>query len=508
MPAPIRVNAILSPAAKATATALSLVLVLGGCAAVPKSSIDTPVALSDVKADQSLAGDARATWPDAQWWTAFNDPQLNSLMNEALAKAPDIKAAKARLEKAESYYDQVRAVLSPTATANASTSETKSSINMGSPNTLDFGGTSFNPKSLLPHGYWNMTRLSIDGSYDIDLWGKSHAALEGSLGLAKAAQIEEVAAGDNVALNIARAYIELDRLYKMKDDLLEIKKGADIRLGLMQQRADHQLETADAVLRTKDDQTRMIMQLAQVDGAIKTQGYLIAALAGEGPDRAATITRPQLADISADSSLPADLPANLLGRRPDVIAARLRIEAQSENIKYTKADFYPNLSLTAYIGQQALSLGGFNELFASGSGIGSIGPAVSLPLFNGGRLKAAYRGAEADYDSAVATYDQTLTDALHQVADAANSGQSTAAQLEAAEIRADDANKVYQLSKARFGRGLNTEIDVLLAHASWVQYQDDVTNLKAQAYDDHLSLIAALGGGYQAGTVALDKHSK
>ncbi len=508
MPAQIRVNAILSPAAKATATALSLVLVLGGCAAVPKSSIDTPVAASDLKADQSLAGDPRGEWPASQWWTAFNDPQLNSLMDEALAKAPDIKAAKARLEKAESYYDQVRAVLSPTATANASTSETKSSINMGSPNTLDFGGTSFNPKSLLPHGYWNMTRLSIDGSYDIDLWGKSHAALEGSLGLAKAAQVEEIAAGDNVAINIARAYVELDRLYKMRDDLLDIKKGADMRLQLMQQRADHQLETADAVLRSKDDQTHLVMQLAQADGAIKTQGYLIAALAGEGPDRAATITRPQLADISADEPLPADLPANLLGRRPDVIAARLRIEAQSDNIKYTRADFYPNLSLTAYIGQQALSLGGFNELFASGSGIGSIGPAISLPLFNGGRLKAAYRGAEADYDSAVATYDQALTDALHQAADAANNGQSTAAQLAAAQTRADDANKVYQLSKARFGRGLNTEIDVLLAHANWVQYQDDVTNLKAQAYNDRLSLIAALGGGYQPVTLALNTHSK
>ena len=508
MPAPIRVNVVQSLNIKAAATALSLVLFVGGCAAVPKSSIDTPLAASDLKADQSLAGDARGEWPAAKWWTAFNDPQLNSLMDEALAKAPDIKAAKARLEKAESYYDQVRAVLLPTATANASTAETKGSINMGSPNTLDFGGTSFNPKSLLPHGYWNMTRLSIDGSYDIDLWGKSHAALEGSLGLARAAQVEEIAAGDNVAINIARAYVELDRLYKMKDDLLDIKKGADIRLQLMQQRADHQLETADAVLRSKDDQTHLVMQLAQADGAIKTQGYLIAALAGEGPDRAATITRPQLADITADEPLPADLPANLLGRRPDVIAARLRIEAQSDNIKYTKADFYPNLSLTAYIGQQALSLGGFNELFAKGSGIGSIGPAISLPLFNGGRLKAAYRGAEADYDSAVATYDQALTDALHQAADAANSGQSTAAQLAAAETRADDAGKVYQLSKARFGHGLNTEIDVLLAHANWVQYQDDVTNLKAQAYDDRLRLIAALGGGYQPSAVATDKHAK
>jgi NodT family efflux transporter outer membrane factor (OMF) lipoprotein len=496
MPAPIRVNTTV----KSAATTLSLVLFLSACAAIPPATTDTPVALSDLKADRSLAGDApnssRAQWPEAKWWTAFGDPQLDTLMDEALSRAPDIKAARARFEKAQSYHDQVRAVLTPTATLNVSDSESKSSINMGTPNAVP-GFSGFSPKDLLPHGYWNLTRVSLDANYNIDVWGKSHAALKGSLGLEKAAEVEAIAARDGVALNLARAYVELDRLYKMRDALALIKKGADIRVGLMQQRADHALETADAVLRSKDDQTHLVMELAQVDGAIKTQGYLIAALAGEGPDRAAAITRPQLADVSADTGLPADLPANLLGRRPDIIAARLRIEAQSENIKYTRADFYPNVSLTAYVGQQALSKGGFNEFFASGSGIGAIGPAVSLPLFNGGRLKAAYRGAEADYDSAVATYDSTLTEALQQVADAASGAQSTQAQLAAAQVRADDADKAYELAKARYGRGLSTEIDVLLAHAQWVQLQNDVTNLKAQAYDDHLSLIAALGGGYQ-----------
>ncbi len=505
MPALTRVSVSASPALKAAATALSLALLLGGCATVPPASTDTPVALSDLKADQSLTGDARAQWPDAQWWTAFNDPQLDALMSEALTHAPDIKAARARFEKAQSYFDQVRAVLSPTATANVSTAETKSSINMGSPSAVSFGSASFNPKDLLPHGYWNMTRLSIDASYDIDLWGESHAALKGSLGLAKAARVEQAAAADSVALAVTRAYVELDRLYKMRDSLELVKKGADIRVQLMQARADHELETADAVLRTKDDQTRIVGQLAQVDGAIRSQGYLLAALAGEGPDRALTISRPQLADPSVDAALPADLPANLLGRRPDVIAARLRIEAQSDNIQYTRADFYPNLSLSAYVGQQALSKGGFQELFANGSGIGSIGPAISLPLFNGGRLKAAYRGAEADYDSAVATYDSTLTTALQQVADAASSAQSTQAQLAAATTRADDANKAYELTKARYGRGLNTEIDVLLAHAQWVQLQNDVTTLKAQAFDDRLSLIAALGGGYQPAPAVASK---
>ncbi|MGZ3305459.1 MAG: TolC family protein, partial [Asticcacaulis sp.] len=218
MPSKVQPSLPLFRLAPLPATALAAVLCLAGCASVPATTTDTPVALSDLAASQSLAGDTRGEWPDAQWWAAFNDPQLNTLIGEALVRSPDIKAARARLEKAQSYYDQVRAVLTPTATLNASTAETKSSLNMGTPDQVP-GFSGFSPKDLLPHGYWNLTRIAVDGSYDLDLWGKSHAALKGSLGLRRAAEIEEAAARDTVAINLTRAYVELDRLYKMRDSL-------------------------------------------------------------------------------------------------------------------------------------------------------------------------------------------------------------------------------------------------------------------------------------------------
>src|SRR5579871_3127369 len=114
---------------------------------------------------------------------------------------------------------------------------------------------------------------------------------------------------------------------------------------------------------------------------------------GAGPDRGLAIERPTL-PTDKDFGLPARLPAELLGRRPDVVAARYRVEAAAQGIKQEKAAFYPNVDLKALVGFQSL---GLSNLFLSDSTVAAVGPAISLPIFDGGRLRAQYRGAEADY---------------------------------------------------------------------------------------------------------------
>jgi NodT family efflux transporter outer membrane factor (OMF) lipoprotein len=469
--------------------------VLAGCASVPQSTIDSPIKPESLAAAETFKGQG-GVWPSQDWWKGFNDPQLNALMDEAFASAPDLKAASARVKKAEAFYDQIHAATQADATLKLDSTEAQQSLNMGTPDSVP-GFSGFSPKDLLPHGYQNLTRLTVTADYDIDLWGKSHAALRGAVGQSQAARLEAIVAKQSLAQQIANAYVELDRLYIERDDLSALKQGADIRVELVQARLDHHLDTMDTLLRAQDDQAHVIQQLAAIDGEIRVQGNLIAALMGKGPDRALSLTRPHLAPEGIDA-LPDDLNLNLIGRRPDVIAARLHIEAASDQIKYTAADFYPDVKLSAYWGNQALSKGGFDQLFRDGSNIGGIGPAISLPLFNGGRLKAAYRSSEADYDQMVATYDQTLTRAFQEVADAAAKSQSTAAQLKAAEIRVHSAQATYDLSKARFGKGLGTKIDVLQAHAALIAAELDQSNLKAQAYNDRIRFIAALGGGFQS----------
>ena len=457
---------------------------LAGCAHVPPSTTVTPLAASDLASTQTLASQNGA-WPAQSWWQGFNDPQLNGLMDEALAHAPDLLAAQARLDKARSFEDQVHAVMTPSLTLNGSVVETKQSQNMGFPPAF---------KDFLPSGYLPEGRFTVDANYDIDLWGKSRAALHGAASQSRAAELDTVVVRQNIATAVVNAYVELNRLYETRDELALLKQGSDIKLELYQARADHKLDARDVLLAAQDDQAQIAQRIAATDGAIRLQADAIAALAGAGPDRGLTITRPQLAPADVNS-LPADVPLDLIGRRADIAAARLRVEAQGQNIKYTRADFYPNLKLNAFFGVQSL---GLQYLGAPDSQIGQIGPAISLPIFNGGRLRANYRGAEADYNAAVATYDDTLTKALQQVADAAGATQSTAGELTAAQARRDGAEAGYELTKARFGKGLNTKMDVLTAHARVIAADSTLTDLKAQAYRDRVRFIAALGGGFQS----------
>ena len=456
---------------------------MAGCASVPPSTTVAPLAATDLASTQTLASQS-GTWPASNWWQGFNDPQLNGLMDEALAHSPSLLAAQARLDKAQAFEDQVHATLKPTLTLNGSVVETKQSLNMGFPPAF---------KDFLPGGYLPEGRFTVDANYDIDLWGKSRAAIKGAASQSRAAELDTVVVRQNIATAVVNAYVELNRLYETRDELALLKQGSDIKLDLYQARADHKLDARDVLLSAQDDQAQIAQRIAATDGAIRLQASAIAALVGAGPDRGLTIARPQLAPVDVNT-LPDNVPLDLIGRRADIAAARLRVEAQGQNIKYTRADFYPNLKLNAYWGVQAL---GLQYLGSPDSQIGSIGPAISLPIFNGGRLRANYRGAEADYNDAVATYDDTLTTALQQVADAASATQTTAGELTAAQARRDSAETTYELTKARFGKGLNTKMDVLTAHAKVVAIDSALTDLRAQAYRDRVSFIAALGGGFQ-----------
>jgi len=140
-------------------------------------------------------------------------------------------------------------------------------------------------------------------------------------------------------------------------------------------------------------------------------------LIGGGPGRRQTIALPTAAHLAA-FGLPGDLGIAIVGRRPDIVAARLRAEGQGARIDAARAEFYPNIRITALIGLQALGIG---NLLSAGSSYGSAGPAISLPIFSGGRIEGGYRGARADYDAAVASYDRTLINALKEVADVAAS---------------------------------------------------------------------------------------
>jgi NodT family efflux transporter outer membrane factor (OMF) lipoprotein len=194
--------------------------------------------------------------------------------------------------------------------------------------------------------------------------------------------------------------------------------------------------------------------------------------------------------------LPTDLQADLMGRRADITAARLRVTAAAQRIKQSRADFYPNVNLAAYIGQQSL---GLDLLTRTGSQIGAIGPAVSLPIFQGGKLRAAYRGAIADYDSAVAEYNGAITQALQDIADAAVSLRALDGRLKEGQQALDASHRAYNIALRRYQGGVATYLEVLDAETALINNQRTLVNLHSRAFSLDVTLVRALGGGFTAG---------
>jgi len=258
-----------------------------------------------------------------------------------------------------------------------------------------------------------------------------------------------------------------------------VAKGLDTEAALRQAHA--RLEQAEA-------------RLTATDEAIALTDNAIAALIGAGPDRASTIVRPRIGAL-VPLDVPADASVNLIGRRPDIAAARARLEAAAQEVKVARAAFYPDVSLNALVGFQSF---GLSHLFAGNSFAGGAGPAVSLPLFEGGALEGRYRASQGQYDEAVALYDRQVIDALHQTADALTSRARLGEQVSQSRKALADFEEANRLARLRYGQGLSTYLDVLSAEEGVLDSRLTVARLQTRAFALDVALVRALGGGFHS----------
>jgi NodT family efflux transporter outer membrane factor (OMF) lipoprotein len=278
---------------------------------------------------------------------------------------------------------------------------------------------------------------------------------------------------------------------------MALEEAARLRqesVALVRQRVIAGLENEGQVHQSRAELADVRADLIAVHAAIARTRNQIAALLGKGPDRGLAIAVPQSLTIGAPG-LPARVDLDLIGRRPDLVAARLRAEAAAERINVARADFYPNINLTAIVGLQTL---GLDRLGDGSLGFAQAGPAISLPIFSGGAIEGAYRGARADYDEAVASYNQSLTTALQEVADAIGDRRSLEAQLieQGAGLHAAEAS--YRVARLRYEGGLASYIDTLSVESSLIEQRRAYAELEARAFKLDITLIRALGGGYAA----------
>ena len=445
---------------------------------------------SDYAAQKTLGEPTATAWPSDDWWTAYNDPQLTTLIDEALKGAPDLRVAEARVRQAQAQVEVQHAALLPNASGSGNIQETGVELNAkGVPDQF----SSFLPSDIQP-----FTQLGGKLAYEIDFFGKNRAAVAAASSQARAAQFELRASRLQISTAVASAYADLVRLTADRQAALDAVKVRGDSLTLVADRVKNGLENQGQQSQSSAERNVSLGDVAAIDAQIEQVRHELAALVGAGPDRGLDITA-NLASIGAPWGLPSNLPADLIGRRPDVAAARLRAVAAAEQIKVAHAAFYPNFNLNASVLDLSFTP---DQIFTHSIILGQAGPAFSLPLFQGGRLEGAYRNAAGEYQSAVATYDKTVADALKDVADAVSMQKALAVQLTYADKAATDSHKAYDLAVLRYKGGLSPYLVVLTAQSTLITQERAQADLKARTLAANVALVRALGGGFIGPDVA------
>ncbi|MFD1561089.1 efflux transporter outer membrane subunit [Paraburkholderia silviterrae] len=418
-------------------------------------------------------------WPAADWADQFGDAQLKALIDEALKGSPTIAQARARVAGAQAYTETAKASTMPSVNADYSLKREQYSGN-----------------ALIPPPYagsWQTENSGLlSASYDLDLWGKNREALKASVSDLQASRADAEVVKLTLTTTIARTYNQLAQLYVLHDIAQqEVDRRAEIdriTAGRIATGLDTEVErkTAQANLASARS------ALAALDGSIVTTRYQLAALMGEGPDRGLAIARPALG-VGDEVRLPDNLPADLVSRRPDIVAARWRVDAITHEVKEAKAEFYPDINLSAAIGLDAF---GFGRFLTAASRTASAGPAIHLPIFDAGELRAQLKGRYADFDDAVATYNQTLITALSEVATQLAQIRSSDTQLADAQAAQQAAREADDLAITQYKGGLTNQLTVLNADMTALQADQAVARLLMNRRDQQIALASALGGGY------------
>jgi NodT family efflux transporter outer membrane factor (OMF) lipoprotein len=470
-----------------TLICLVCLLALSACVATPPT---TPQVQSVDTATLGLGPQNAPRAADA-WWTVFQDPQVDRLAPLVIAGNPSLAAALARIRAAQAQLAVAQAADLPQ--ANLEGQEQRELLSK------DY---------VIPPPYAGSWRwvgnLQANFSWSIDFWGKQAALIAQAQSTGKAAALDAEAARLALAGAFAQTYLNLYLAWENGDIADRTVAERQEILTLTQNRFNAGLENQAAL-----EQARALLSLAKIDqlryaAQRDTDIHAIAALMGQGANIYPSITRPA-PKLDTALPLPATLPADLLSRRPDVMAALARIDAAAKGREAAHADFYPNINLAAFAGFQAIGLG---NLLSGNAVTAGAGPALHLPLFDAGRIRAQYAGATAALDTAIADYNGAVTGAVRQVSDAITQVQSLGAQRAQAQAALASAQKSYDLAESRYRSGLSTQLALLNAESTLLSARQQVAGIIANEAIERITLLLSVGGGFNpaASDPAADKE--
>jgi NodT family efflux transporter outer membrane factor (OMF) lipoprotein len=454
------------------------------CACVSQG--DSTRRLEVLEADAVGALTSPADWPAARWWDAWRDPELSALIDAALVGSPSLKRVEARLDQSRAAMQTAQAARLPSVALRGEAADTLYTQN------------GFFPPPYAGNRYWN-SRLEFAASWELDLFGRQRAVLDSAIGQSRAAQADAQAASVLLAVNVASAYINLARLLEaqvLARATVEQRRRIN---ALVRERKAAGLDTAIELRQSEGTLAQAQLDGQVLDDLIARQRRALAELCGQRPDALAGLS-PRLAALPG-LSLPDFLPADLIGRRADLVAQRWRVESALRDVDVARAQFYPNVNLMAFAGLASL---GFAKLFDSTSLTYGAGPAIHLPIFDGGRLRANLRYQEAGIDSAIAGYNEALLRAAREVADEVGSAQALKNQARTQSEALAAAESAYALAMQRFGAGLVSYLTVLSAESAVIAQRQAGVDLRARQLSTDIALVRALGGGFLGAGPAIE----
>ncbi len=423
---------------------------------------------------------AQGAWPKSTWWTVYDDPQLDQLMRIALRGAADLQIARARVRSAESAMRVTAAQAGLSVNGSAQWSRQRLSDN------------SILPSDLLGIEWYSQADIGVQLGYQLDWWGKRRAAVAAAMGDLRAAAAQADAA------RLAIQHAVADNYFAWLADQARLTTAREAL-------AAQQRLTAIAQLRVRrgvdppDQAQSALAQLAAarerrdaLEGAARVRLAGMAALIGISVDRLPPLVARALPAVA--QRLPADASLDLVARRPDIVASRWLVLAALRRTDVARAEFLPDLSLTALAGLSSIDM---DRLFDGGSRIFELKPAVHLPIFNSGLLKSNYGASRAQLDTAIASYRGTVLAAVREVSSQALQAQVLAQRRRAQGEQLDAVQQLSASAASRVRLGVSDARELLHRQLHLFSQRDRALQVHAQALATDLALVRALGGGYR-----------
>ncbi len=466
---------------------MAVASLLVGCTVGP--NYHTPeVAVPAAWTEPSSSGGLRA---DSKWWQAFGDDTLDRLVQTSTAQNLDVAQALDRLGEARADLGATRSGLFPSVDASASWTASRG-VGYG------VAGNSANATTVASSSSTSVvgsttSSIGLDASWELDLWGKTRRSVEAYKADAEAAEADLRSARLSVLGDVAKAYIDL-------------------------RTAQARLEVGDSAVAGYRDtlaltQARVRAGLVSETDGLKARGSLAAAEANLPPLRsAAAEARHKLAVLMArppaeldgwlnvrqalpqfQGQIDAGIPADLLRRRPDVVKAERKLAAATARIGVAQANLLPAITLSGNVGASQTSIGGIS---IGVPGTWSIGPSITLPIFNAGKLSYQADAAVAQANQAAGAYRAAVLTALQDVENGFANYRADRQKVDRLASAVSDYANALGLAKDLYARGLTSFLDVLEAEQSLYGNQDSLASAKGQVLKDVVTIFKALGGGW------------